>query len=241
MANGPRRQVTEKAGPKERPPVHVGRRTVLGILGLTGVGIAIGTKIDNRLGGVISDISSSIGVPLPGADQFRFYTVTGEYPIIPADTYQLTVGGMVHHPLKLNISDLRSMKRTKLVHRFQCVTGWYVPNVPWEGVRLSDVLERAGVDARATALRFFSADGVYTESLTLTQAHLPDILVADKMLDADVTADHGGPVRLYVAPMYGYKSIKWMNRIEVTNEVVPGYWEDNGYPTDAWIGGVVQS
>ena len=52
------------------------------------------------------------------------------------------------------------------------------------------------------------------------------------MLGANVTADHGGPVRLYVAPMYGYKSIKWMNRIEVTNEVVPGYWEDNGYPVE---------
>ena len=73
----------------------------------------------------------------------------------------------------------------------------------------------------ATALRFFSADGAYTESLTLSQAHLPDILVADKMLGANVTSDHGGPVRLYVAPMYGYKSIKWLNRIEVTNRLSP--------------------
>ncbi len=241
MASGPQRKTSGKPGPKEQPPVHMGRRTVLGILGLTGVGIALGTSIDRRFGGVISDISSTIGVPLPGADQFRFYTVTGEYPVIPPDTYELTVGGMVRHPLKLNIADLRSMKRTKLVHRFQCVTGWYVPDVHWEGVRLSEVLERAGVDARATALRFFSADGVYTESLTLAQARLPNILVADKMLGANVTSNHGGPVRLYVAPMYGYKSIKWMNRIEVTNEVVPGFWEDNGYPTDAWIGGVQES
>ena len=241
MASGPQRKTSGKPGPKEQPPVHMGRRTVLGILGLTGVGIALGTSIDRRFGGVISDISSTIGVPLPGADQFRFYTVTGEFPVIPADTYELTVGGMVRHPLKLNIADLRSMKRTKLVHRFQCVTGWYVPDVHWEGVRLSEVLERAGVDPRATALRFFSADGVYTESLTLAQAHLPNILVADKMLGANVTSNHGGPVRLYVAPMYGYKSIKWMNRIEVTNEVVPGFWEDNGYPTDAWIGGVPES
>jgi DMSO/TMAO reductase YedYZ molybdopterin-dependent catalytic subunit len=37
--------------------------------------------------------------------------------------------------------------------------------------------------------------------------------------------------------MYGYKSIKWLNRIEVTNQVVNGYWEDNGYPANAWIGG----
>jgi DMSO/TMAO reductase YedYZ molybdopterin-dependent catalytic subunit len=104
-------------------------------------------------------------------------------------------------------------------------------------VRLSDVLKRAGATPEATALRFFSADGVYTESLTLAQAHLPEILVADKMLGTNVTADHGGPVRLYVAPMYGYKSIKWLNRIEVTNKIVDGYWEDEGYPADAWIGG----
>ena len=61
------------------------------------------------------------------------------------------------------------------------------------------------------------------------------------MLGANVTPDHGGPVRLYVAPMYGYKSIKWLNRIEVTDVIVPGYWEDNGYPVNAWIGGVAQS
>ncbi len=239
--------MTERFEPKPgaaqgrvKPPVHVGRRTVLGVLGLTGIGIVAGTKIDSVFGGGLSAVSAAIGVPLPGADQFRFYTITGTYPVIPADTYELAVTGMVRQRLRLNIDDLRSMKRTKLLHRFQCVTGWYVPDVHWEGVRLFDVLERAGVLPQATALRFFSADGEYTESLTLSQAHLPDIIVADKMLGADVTADHGGPVRLYVAPMYGYKSIKWMNRIEVTNEVVPGYWEDNGYPVDAWIGGVPQ-
>jgi DMSO/TMAO reductase YedYZ molybdopterin-dependent catalytic subunit len=218
-------------------PVHMGRRTVLGILGLAGIGIAVGAKVDNALGSVSSAVSNAIGVPLPGDDQFRFYTVTGSYPVIPADTYELTVEGMVREPLRLRLADLLSMKRTTLVHRFQCVTGCYVPNVHWQGVLLSDVLEHAGVAPEATALRFFSADGEYTESLTLAQAQRPDILVADKMLGANVTADHGGPVRLYVAPMYGYKSIKWLNRIEVTNQVVNGYWEDNGYPANAWIGG----
>ena len=234
------RELSGGSGPLAKLPVHVGRRTVLGILGLAGIGIVAGAKIDSALGSLSSAVSSKIGVPLPGADEFRYYTVTGSYPVIPADTYELTVDGMVREPLRLRLSDLRSMKRTHLVHRFQCVTGWYVPNVPWEGVRLSELLERAGVAPKATALRFFSADGVYTESLTLSQARLADILVADKMLDADLTADHGGPVRLYVAPMYGYKSIKWMDRIEVTNEVVPGYWENGGYPVDAWIGGTEQ-
>lgn len=217
--------------------VHVGRRTVLGLLGLTGVGILTGAKIDHALGSSISDVSSAIGVPLPGGEQFRYYTVTDGYPVVKRSTYELVVDGMVRQPLRLSLSDLRSMRRTQLVHTFQCVTGWYVPDVHWEGVLLSDVLARAQVTPEASALSFYSADGLYTESLTLSQAHRPDVLVADKMLGADVTVDHGGPVRLYVAPMYGYKSIKWLNRIQVTNKVVPGFWEDEGYPVNAWIGG----
>ncbi len=241
MAEEPERRGSPEEPVVPKPPVHVGRRTVLGILGLTGVGILAGAKIDSALGSSISAVSNAIGVPLPGASNFRYYTITGSYPVIKADTYELKVDGMVETPLRLSLADLRSMKRTQLVHRFQCVTGWYVPNVHWEGVLLSDVLERAGVSSQATALRFFSADGAYTESLTLAQAHLPDIIVADLMQSANLTADHGGPVRLYVAPMYGYKSIKWLNRIEVTNEVVPGYWEDNGYPVDAWVNGVAET
>jgi DMSO/TMAO reductase YedYZ molybdopterin-dependent catalytic subunit len=174
---------------------------------------------------------------VPGADQFRIYTVTGSIPTISPETYRLRVDGMVDQPLELSLADLRAMKRTKLEHYFQCVTGWRVPDVHWEGVQLSEILTRAGAKAGGTALRFFSGDGVYTESLTISQAHLPDVLVADRMIGDDVTPDHGGPVRLYVAPMYGYKSIKWLDRIEVANEVVPGFWEDNGYAVDAWIGG----
>jgi DMSO/TMAO reductase YedYZ molybdopterin-dependent catalytic subunit len=56
------------------------------------------------------------------------------------------------------------------------------------------------------------------------------------MQDGPVTHDHGGPVRLYVAPMYGYKSLKWLGGIELTSEVIPGYWEPRGYSIDAWVG-----
>ena len=52
----------------------------------------------------------------------------------------------------------------------------------------------------------------------------------------DIPDHHGGPVRLYVAPMYGYKSIKWLDGIQLVPEVEPGYWEVRGYDVDAWIG-----
>jgi DMSO/TMAO reductase YedYZ molybdopterin-dependent catalytic subunit len=70
----------------------------------------------------------------------------------------------------------------------------------------------------------------------MDQARRYDVIVAYEMLDAPVSREHGGPVRLYVAPMYGYKSIKWLKGIQVLDDVVPGYWEQNGYDVNAWIG-----
>jgi DMSO/TMAO reductase YedYZ molybdopterin-dependent catalytic subunit len=223
---------------------HVGRRTVLGLTGLGVLGVAVGASVQNAVGGALTTVSDglgSLGALIPGADRFRIYTVTNSIPIISASKYRLVVNGMVERPLSLSLDDLRhDFPRTKLVHTFQCVTGWTVPDVHWEGVHLGPILERAGVRPGASALRLFSGDGVYTESLTLEQAHLPNVMVADKMIGNDVTPEHGGPVRLYVAPMYGYKSIKWLSRIVVTNKVVPGYWEGYGYAVDGWIDGVVE-
>jgi DMSO/TMAO reductase YedYZ molybdopterin-dependent catalytic subunit len=217
---------------------HVGRRTVLGVAGLSAVGVAFGAAIDNDVGGALTKVSNALGgLPIPGADQFRIYTVTGTIPTIAPSDYRLRVDGLVDKSLTLGIDDLRSMPRVSFTRFFQCVTGWRVPNVHWAGVPLGAVLDAAGVKPQATALRFFSGDGVYTESLTLEQARLPQVIVADQMIGDDVTAEHGGPVRLYVAPMYGYKSIKWLDRIEVVDQVVPGYWENFGYAVNGWIGG----
>ena len=88
----------------------------------------------------------------------------------------------------------------------------------------------------ASAVRFTSFDGAYTESLTLEQARRRDVILAYEMEGSAVSSAHGGPVRLYVAPMYGYKSIKWLDGIELTSRVVPGYWEQRGYDVDAWVG-----
>jgi DMSO/TMAO reductase YedYZ molybdopterin-dependent catalytic subunit len=158
------------------------------------------------------------------------------YPDYNPDTYKLTVDGLVDKPMTLTLADLASMKQTGLTKDFQCVTGWRVANVPWSGVLLSDVLAAAGVQSGAGAVNFSSFDGAYTESLTMDQAMRPDMLVATSLFNAPLTLEHGAPVRLYAAPMYGYKSIKWMNGITVAKSVVPGYWEKLGYDVDAWVG-----
>ena len=217
----------------------VGRRVFLGVLGLGAVGVVTGRALQEGLAtaiGKVPDPGGLLGL-LPLGATFRYYSVTGRVPTRTTTDYRLTVDGLVDTPTTLTFADLAAMPQTSLVRDFQCVTGWRVPEVPWRGVRLADVLDRVGVQRSATAVRCWSFDGTYTESLTLEQARRDDVLVATAMQDDDpVRHDHGGPVRLYVAPMYGYKSLKWLERIELTADVDPGYWEQRGYDVDAWVG-----
>ena len=197
------------------------------------VGVVFGSKVQKAVG---SALGSGLGGLLPGGDRFRIYTITDSFPDISDSQYRLRVTGLVDRPTTFTLGDLMAMPRTALVKDFQCVTGWRVPDVHWEGVKLSDVLAVAGVRSNAEALEFDSYDGLDTESLTLDQARRPDVIVAYRMLGAPITTEHGGPVRLYVAPMYGYKSLKWLSTINVVENAAPGYWEQNGYSTDAWVG-----
>ena len=62
------------------------------------------------------------------------------------------------------------------------------------------------------------------------------MLLAYGMDGKPLSRPHGAPVRLVMPQMYGYKSVKWVERIEVQAEAEPGYWEQHGYDSDAWLG-----
>ncbi len=214
--------------------VPVGRRVFLGIAGLGILGVLFGSRVQRAVG---SAVGTGLGGLIPGGDRFRIYSVTGSFPKVDPSAYRLKITGLVNRPHTLTLDQLMTMPSVKIVKDFQCVTGWKVPQVHWEGVRLSDILDVVGVSDRATAVEFDSYDGVDTESLTLSQARLPDVIVAYRMLGGPITTPHGGPVRLYVAPMYGYKSLKWLSEVRLVEKPTLGFWEANGYPVDAWING----
>jgi DMSO/TMAO reductase YedYZ molybdopterin-dependent catalytic subunit len=218
----------------------VGRRIVLGLVGIGVAGVLGGGAIQKGLAAVLGplgthDPTGLVGL-IPVGGGFRFYSVTFGAPRRDATDYRLDIGGLVKTPRSHTLADLQAMPQTTLVRDFQCVTGWRVPEVRWTGVRLGDLIDDADPTSAATAVRFSSFDGTYTESLTLEQARRDDVIVALTMIGDTVTHDHGGPVRLYVAPMYGYKSLKWLSGIELTSEVEPGYWERRGYTVDGWVG-----
>jgi DMSO/TMAO reductase YedYZ molybdopterin-dependent catalytic subunit len=216
MSPGRARRETPGREAKPDGGAPVGRRVVLGLLGLGALGIATGTRAQTALTTVLAPIQlrdpTGLTSLLPVGDTFRFYSVTGSVPTRDAASYRLTVGGLVDRPITLTLADLQAMPQ------------------------LSRLLDHAGVQAEGRAIRLTSFDGTYTDSLTLDQARLPDCIVALTMLGADVTHNHGGPVRLYVAPMYGYKSVKWLSGIEVTDHVIEGYWEHRGYDVDGFVG-----
>ena len=214
--------------------MHVGRRVFLTVVGLGAAGVVLGGPVQSAVARVLGP---GLGSLLPGGDRFQIYSVSGSFPEVSAAEYRLSVSGLVRRPLTLTLRDLEAMPRVSLVRQFQCVTGWRVPSVHWEGVRLADVLAAAGPTTGASALTFESYDRVDTESLTLDQARLSDVIVAYRMLGAPITTEHGGPVRLYVAPMFGYKSLKWLSAIRVVSAVEPGYWEGYGYPVNGWLDG----
>ncbi|MGH2929515.1 MAG: molybdopterin-dependent oxidoreductase, partial [Solirubrobacteraceae bacterium] len=180
----------DPGAPPQAAAVPVGRRVVLGMAVLGGAGILLGSRVQGTVAGAIGSVGGSGGAAslLPGADRFRFYTITDSFPDLAPAEYRLEVSGLVERPASLTLADLRSLPSTQLVRDFQCVTGWRVPKVHWEGVRLSHLLDAAGVRRGAAALAFESYDGADSESLTLDQARLPDVIVAYRMLGAPITS-----------------------------------------------------
>ncbi|MGW8885604.1 molybdopterin-dependent oxidoreductase [Streptomyces sp. NPDC055749] len=222
----------------EGPPV--GRRLILAVLGAGAAAVvaapALQRAMETGLGAVADKDPTGLTGLLPNGGGFRYYSVASSVPKKSAADYRLTVDGLVDRPATYTLDSLKALPQTRMVRDVQCVTGWRVPETPFEGVRLSALLDAAGVRPGAKAIRFTCFDGAYSESLTLEQARRDDVLVALRMQDRPLSHSHGGPVRLYVAPMYFYKSAKWLSGITVTDSVRPGYWEELGYDIDAWVG-----
>ena len=204
------------------------RRIVLASLGVGALGVVVGARVQHSVSRLLLPVTlrdpTGLTDLLPVAGRFRIYSVTGDLPGKSiADYYD----------------DVRErLPQVSLRRDFQCVTGWRVEGVPWIGVALRDVLDEAGVLPAATRVKFHSFDGTYTESLSVDQARRDDVLVAHTLEGKPLTREHGGPVRLYVAPMYGYKSLKWLDHIELVDHVIDhgGYWEGRGYDLDGWVG-----
>ncbi len=168
--------------------------------------------------------------------KFKVYKIDREIPCADSTSWQLQISGLVDKPMTLRWEDFLKLPRTVQVSDFHCVEGWSVYRITYEGVRLADLLSLAGVKPEARYVKFYSAEQVYTDALSLEQARLPDVMAAVLIDGGEIPSDLGGPVRLVVPQMFAYKAVKWLVGMELTATPHRGYWQERGYPVDAWIG-----
>ncbi len=158
------------------------------------------------------------------SDISKVFPVNGEVP--ENETYhrlvahgfadwRLTVEGLVAHPLALSLAELKSFpSRNQITHQ-ACEEGWSFI-AEWSGVPLSYVLNLVGVRREAKYIAFFPFDESW-DSLDMSDAWHPQTLLAYGMNGQELPTPHGAPVRLRVARQLGYKSVKYLSRITVTD------------------------
>jgi DMSO/TMAO reductase YedYZ molybdopterin-dependent catalytic subunit len=212
-----------------------GRGAFLAVVGLGLTSVVWGRRASSVFSPVTSSFSQLIGnlIPVGG---WRIYTISGSMPIFDPKTWRLEIGGLVRRPASLSYEQLTSLPRAEQVSTFHCVTGWTVHDVHWAGVRFEHLLDLVQPLPAATAVEFVSMEVPYTDSLTIEQTRLPNVMLGYEMGGAALSRPHGAPARVVIPEMYGYKGVKWLTRMNLVAKQPTGYWEGLGYDQDAWVG-----
>lgn len=167
------------------------------------------------------------GRDLSSIDEFRENSIAGPQDV-DRDTYLLTIDGLVGQPVALAYDDVLDRPTFEKVVTLDCVEGWSV-DILWEGVLVRDVLAEAAPDPSATVVVLRAADG-YSTSLPLSYLTENDILLAYRMNGVELPPERGFPFQLVAEDRWGYKWIKWITAIELSNDdTFRGYWESRGY------------
>jgi DMSO/TMAO reductase YedYZ molybdopterin-dependent catalytic subunit len=179
-----------------------------------------------------TEIREYEGLDLSSINAFRENSIKGPQGI-DVDGYSLGVTGLVTNSTSYTYSEvLNGYPHYKKVVTLDCVEGWSA-TILWEGVLVRDLLAEAGPLANAEVVIFHAYDG-YTTSLPIDYIMDNDILMAYKMNDVVLPPERGFPFQLVAESKWGYKWIKWITEIELSDDVdYRGYWESRGYSNSA--------
>jgi DMSO/TMAO reductase YedYZ molybdopterin-dependent catalytic subunit len=172
------------------------------------------------------------GQDLSSIADFRENSIRGPQ-YIDISTYRLTITGLVNKTLEYTYGDvINGFQDYQKVVTLSCVEGWSV-KILWEGFLLKDLLNQAGINPQGTVVIFYAFDG-YSTALPLDYLLDNNILIAYKMNNVTLPSERGFPFQLVAESKYGYKWIKWITEIELSDDdAYRGYWESRGYSNDA--------
>ena len=206
--------------------------TISAIL-LTLVGCGVEKTMNNKTDELKPvEVKDYEGEKLSSINDFSENSIKGPQHV-DKEKYRLSVTGLVANPRDYTYDQtISSYKSYKKVVTLDCVEGWSV-TILWEGILLKDLLAEAGPVPNAKVVIFHAYDG-YTTSLPLSYILDNDILLAYKINDVTLPTERGFPFQLVAESKWGYKWIKWVTKIELSdNANYKGYWESRGYANDA--------
>jgi molybdopterin-dependent oxidoreductase-like protein protein/molybdenum-dependent oxidoreductase-like protein len=153
-------------------------------------------------------------------------------PQVDVRRWKLEVAGLVDNPIELSLNDLKSFPAVEQYATLACISnevgGDLIGNALWKGVRLRDVLAKAGLREGVIDVALRASDD-YTDSIPIERAMASETLLVYEMNGEPLSPEHGFPVRLLVPGIYGMKNVKWITRIEPVAFDLKGYWQRRGW------------
>jgi DMSO/TMAO reductase YedYZ molybdopterin-dependent catalytic subunit len=179
------------------------------------------------------EIKEFEGKALSSILEFRENSIKGPQKVDIA-SYKLKIDGLVNKPTDYTYDEILTNQKYIKPIRLNCVEGWYV-DILWEGIILKDLLDKVEIKNSANTVIFYAEDG-YSTSLPLKTILDRDMMLAYKMNGVTLPPERGYPFQLVAEDKLGYKWIKWITRIELSDDKdYLGYWEERGYDNEADI------
>jgi DMSO/TMAO reductase YedYZ molybdopterin-dependent catalytic subunit len=227
----------DRPTPTPRKGLPIGRAALLGTFAAGVGGIALAPSLSRLLSSAVPSAPGGFADVLPGlGGGWRIYSIQYPLPRFDPKTYELSITGLVEKPVRLRWDAVAELPGERQTSDFHCVTGWSVTGVRWEGIRPQTIIDLVRPTPGAKFVSLQSMEAPYIDQISMAQFRSPDVMLARHMDDKPLTRSHGSPLRLVIPSMYGYKGVKWVRELRFDAGQAPGYWEQRGYDTDAYIG-----
>ena len=202
------------------------------VISLTSCVSCAGNNVENPGELKPVEINEYEGRRLSSVDDFRENSIKGPQHV-DIEGYQLEVSGLVENPKSYTYDEIIGENQNyKKVVTLNCVEGWGA-TILWEGVLVKDLIAKSEPLTDAKVVIFHAYDG-YTTSLPLEYIADNNIIMAHKMNEIRLPPERGFPFQLVAESKWGYKWIKWVTEIELSEDVnYKGYWESRGYSNEA--------
>ncbi len=158
----------------------------------------------------------------------------GGMPTVDLSAYLLSVGGLVKEARQWTWEEVMAMPKSRVNCRLISVSGWSV-RANWDGIKWSDFLKQMSVRNEAKYVRFTSLGENYSTAVALKDLENPRVLLAYRVEGKPIEPEYGGPLRMVIPNLWGYKSGKWLGKIDFLDRMEGGYWEDRGYTRSGTI------